>query len=92
MSRSNIRLDAPQQKEIYKNFRYLSDRYGKWEAWSDFIRLSACSLCVSDRDEKEREYTDITKRYRQCPLFVRDEPRERTGAVNFKKVDMECNL
>ena len=65
MSRSNIRLDTPQQKEIYNDFRYLSERYGKWEIWSDFIRLSACSLCVSDRDEREREYADTIKRYRK---------------------------
>ena len=65
MSKSNVRLDTPQQKGIYNNFRYLSDRYGKWETWSDFIRLSACSLCVSDRDEREREYADTIKRYRQ---------------------------
>lgn len=62
---ANIRLETTQQKEIYNDFRYLSDRYGKWETWADFIRLSACSLCLSNREEKEREYADAIRRYQQ---------------------------
>lgn len=52
-----------QQKEIYEQFRYLSNRHGKWEVWSDFITLSACSLCLSDRAQHEGEYAAIVKRY-----------------------------
>lgn len=64
MSRNHIRLDTEQQKAIYERFRYLSDRYGRWEIWSDFITMSACSLCLSDREEHEAEYASIVKKYR----------------------------
>lgn len=63
MSRRNIQLDTMQQKEIYERFRCLSDKYGRWEVWADFITLSACSLCVSDRAAREQEYAEVVKRY-----------------------------
>lgn len=63
MSRRNIRLDTMQQKEIYERFRCLSDKYGRWEVWVDFITLSACSLCASDRAAREQEYAEVAKRY-----------------------------
>lgn len=64
MAKNHIRLDTEQQKGIYKRFRYLADRYGKWEVWADFIAMSACSLCLSDRQKREEEYGNIIKRYR----------------------------
>lgn len=64
LSRKNIRLDTVQQKEIYKRFRHLSEKYGRWEVWSDFIVLSACILCASDRVEREQECAGIVKRYK----------------------------
>ena len=64
MSRSHVRLDTEQQKGIYERFRYLSDRYGRWEVWADFITMSARSLCLSNREEHEAEYASIVKKYR----------------------------
>lgn len=64
LSRNHARLDTAQQKGIYERFRYLADRYGRWEVWSDFIVLSACSLCLSDRQKREQEYASIVKKYR----------------------------
>lgn len=64
MSKNHIRLDTEQQKGIYERFRYLSDRYGRWEVWADFITMSACGLCLSERQKREQEYTSIAKKYR----------------------------
>lgn len=64
MSKNHVRLDTEQQKGIYERFRYLADRYGRWEVWSDFIIMSACSLCLSDRQKREQEYVSIAKKYR----------------------------
>lgn len=63
MERKNNRIETVQQ-EIWKLFKSLSEKYGKWETWSDFITLSACSLCASDIAERKREYSKITKRYK----------------------------
>ena len=71
MARNNIRLDTPQQKEIYSRFRYLSDRYGPWQVWTDFITMSACALDQADlsqRDAREAEYQSIVARYRPDEL------------------------
>ena len=64
LSRNHIRLNTEHQKGIYERFRYLSDRYGRWEVWADFITMSACSLCLSDRQKREKEYANIVHRYR----------------------------
>lgn len=64
LSRNHIHLETEQQKQIYERFRYLAERYGRWEVWSDFITMSACSLCLSERQKREQEYTSIVKRYR----------------------------
>lgn len=64
MSRNHIRLDTEQQKEIYERFRYLADRYGKWDVWADFITMSACSLCLSNRQQREEEYAGIARKYK----------------------------
>lgn len=65
MPRNNIRLDTPQQKEIYTRFRYLADRYSAWQTWADFVTLAACSLSLTDRDQRKAEYATIAKRYRR---------------------------
>lgn len=64
LGKNHIRLDTEQQKGIYERFRYLSDRYGRWEVWADFITMSACSLCLSDRQQREEEYVNIVKHYK----------------------------
>lgn len=64
MSKNNLRLDTPQQKEIYTRFRYLADRYSAWQTWADFVTLAACSLSLTDRDQRKAEYAAIAKRYR----------------------------
>ena len=64
MGKNHIRLDTEQQKGIHERFRYLSDRYGRWEVWADFITMSACSLCLSDRQKREEEYASIAKKYK----------------------------
>jgi len=63
MAQNRIRLDTVQQKGIYEQFKFLSNRHTRWEIWSDFIKLSACSLCLSDREQHEKEYATIIKRY-----------------------------
>ena len=63
MARNNLRLDTQQQKDIYSRFRYLSDRYGPWQIWSDFITLFACSLSLTDREKRDAEQSTIAKRY-----------------------------
>lgn len=63
MGKNHIRLETEQQKGIYERFRYLADRFGRWEVWADFITMSACSLCLSDRPKREQEYVSIAKKY-----------------------------
>lgn len=63
MAKNHIRLDTPQQKEIYSRFRYLADRYSSWQVWADFVTMSACSLSLADREQHEAEYASIAKRY-----------------------------
>lgn len=76
MAKNNIRLETTQQKEIYSRFRHLADRYSAWQAWADFITMSACSLSLSDREQREEEYVSIAKRYqpeelqRICEMFA----------------------
>ena len=76
MAKNNIRLDTPQQKEIYSRFRYLADRHSAWQVWADFITMSACSLSLADRERHEAEYASIAKRYRPgelqrlCEMFA----------------------
>lgn len=64
LSRNHIRLETEQQKQIYGRFRYLAERYGRWEVWADFITMSACSLFLSDRQRREEEYVNMVKRYK----------------------------
>ncbi|MCI7733762.1 MAG: SAM-dependent methyltransferase [Dysosmobacter sp.] len=76
MAKNNIRLDTPQQKEIYSRFRYLADRHSAWQVWADFVTMSACSLSLADREQHMAEYASIAKRYkpeelqRLCEMFA----------------------
>lgn len=70
MSKNQIKLDTKQQKEMYEKFKYLSDKHGKWEVWSNFITLSACCLCVSDRNQHEKEYMTVSKKYNRDELLL----------------------
>lgn len=85
MSKNHIRLDTVQQKEIYKRFQNLSERQSRWSVWSDFITLSACSLCVSDREEHEREYAGIAKKY------TPEEMEQFSQMLAFTIDALECN-
>lgn len=64
MSKNHIRLATEQQKGIYERFRYLADRFGRWEVWADFITMSACCLCPNNRQDHEQEYASIAQKYR----------------------------
>ena len=68
MSRSHIPLSTPQEKNVYTKFRYLADRHGDWKIWSDFIQLSACSICLSNRTRRMSEYAAIAKQYTEAEL------------------------
>lgn len=68
MAKNHIRLDTSQQKEIYSRFRYLADRHSAWQVWTDFITMSACSLSLADRRQREEEYASIVKRYKPDEL------------------------
>lgn len=59
----NIRCSTPQQNEFCKHFGKLAEQYGKFEAWSSFITLSACSLSLSDKEKKDKEYIRIVEHY-----------------------------
>lgn len=53
-----------------KTFRYLADRHSSWQAWSDFVVVSAIAIAnrLGDQgdkrhEEREAEYHSIMKRY-----------------------------
>ena len=60
----HIPLNTPEQKDFYECFKSLIGRYDRWQVWSDFVTLSACSLCLSDRSQRMAEYVEVTERYR----------------------------
>lgn len=63
------------RKEFVKTFRQLTYTHSKWQVWSDFITMFACSIsnAVDKRyfDEREKLYLDAIKRYskKEQPLF-----------------------
>ena len=73
MAKNHFRARTAEQKEIYDHFRYLSDRYGRWQVWTDFVTMAACSLNLVDREQCSDEYLQVAKRYQQSELerFVR---------------------
>lgn len=84
MSHSHLSLRTPQEKNIYANFRHLADRHGDWKVWSDFVQLSACSLCLSDRTRRMSEYDAIAKYYTEAELNQFAEMlRETTTALDI---------
>lgn len=65
-----VRFIKESQTEFAKTFRYLADRHSSWQAWADFVVLSAIAIAnrFGDPDderhaEREKEYLDIMKRY-----------------------------
>lgn len=76
MARS-VRFRRESQTEFAKVFRALSERHSAWQAWSDFVDLSAISLFMpfgEPGDEKhrqrEKEYLSIAKRYSPAEMEV----------------------
>lgn len=59
-------------KNIIKKIEWLSGRHGAWTVFSDFIAMAAISIRNStsllDREEKEREYLSIAKKYKREEL------------------------
>lgn len=63
-----LRLSNDHQKTIADKFISLlhSGRHSKWNVWSDFVAMAACTLSIADfnkRGEREQMYADIAKRY-----------------------------
>lgn len=56
-------------KQFVEIFRTLSERYGRYQVWSDFVTMSACAIsnAVDKRNAKTREedYMKRVKRYRK---------------------------
>ncbi|MCF8017810.1 MAG: N-6 DNA methylase [Vallitaleaceae bacterium] len=68
-----LRLRNDHQKAIANKFEGLlrSGRHSRWTIWSDFIAMAACTLSMADfkkREERERLYADIAKKYTQAEL------------------------
>lgn len=61
MSKKTIQI----QEEMSKNFQCLADKYDRLEVWSDFVKLSACRLSISDISKRMREYKGIVSHYSQ---------------------------
>ena len=68
-----LRLRNDHQKALVDIFDNLlrSGRYSRWTIWSDFVAMAACTLSLADlerREERERLYADISKKYTQSEL------------------------
>lgn len=63
------------RKEFIKTFKQLTYTHSKWQVWSDFITMFACTIsnAVDKRhfDEREKLYLDAIRRYskKEQPLF-----------------------
>lgn len=64
MSKKTIQI----QEEMSKNFQCLADKYDRLEVWSDFVKLSACRLSISDISKRMREYKGIVSHYSQFSI------------------------
>lgn len=53
-----------EQYDVYKIFHPLATHHGYFKVWSDFIILTAYSLCLSNRDKRNEEYKSIASRYK----------------------------
>ena len=62
------------QKEFQNIFNTLCRSYSPWEVWSDFINMSAisisnaCDRTSNKRDEREKYYLQIAKKYQEAEL------------------------
>lgn len=74
MSRQAQMVRGERQKEIVKVFDRLCDRHNRWQAWSDFITMSAISISnavdLVHTEEREKTYMTLTKRYNEAELSV----------------------
>lgn len=54
-------------KTIIKNIQWLGQRHSNWQAFVDFVSMAALSISNSvdwiHRDEREKQYLEIVKRY-----------------------------
>lgn len=68
MGRTQCDLKNIHQAEFMKIFRSLCGRYGRWEIWQDFIRLSAIAISnAADSGhaaEREKTYLTISRKYK----------------------------
>ena len=59
-------------KNIIKKIEWLSGRHGAWTVFSDFIAMAAISIRNTvntvDWEEKEKQYQDLTKKYKKEEL------------------------
>jgi len=69
MARS-VRFRKESQTEFVKTFGYLADRHSSWQAWADFVVLSAVAIANRFGDpnderhqQREEEYRSIMERY-----------------------------
>ena len=65
-----VRFRKESQAEFVKTFEYLADRRSSWQAWADFVVLSAVAIAnrFGDPDDerhqqREEEYRSIMERY-----------------------------
>lgn len=68
------RFNTNHQNKIAEIFRKLhSGRHNHWTVWADFVTMAACSLSYADierREERERLYADISKKYTESELVL----------------------
>jgi len=66
------RLRNADQSEIVKVFNRFSGKYSRWELWSDFITLTACTISnavdVSHREKREKLYMTVAGKYTKQEL------------------------
>lgn len=66
------RLRNDHQKAVADIFNGLCNgRHNRWTIWADFVTMAACSLSMADierREERERLYRDVSKKYTESEL------------------------
>ena len=72
-----VRFRRESQTEFAKAFRALSDRHSAWQAWADFVDLSAISIYMpfgvpgdEKHQQREKYYMSIVKRYSPTEMKV----------------------
>ena len=66
------RFKTEHQNRIVEIFRKLHfGRHNYWTVWYDFVTMAACSLSYADvarREERERLYAEVSKKYTESEL------------------------